>query len=204
MKEFGSMKKILILMCLLVFPLTVYAKKEEVKLIKCIDGDTVTVKLNNDNIKVRFLAIDTSEIDKNEPFANEAKNFTCDILNKSKKIYLEYDEKSDKTDKYGRVLAWVWADNILVQKEIIKNGYGKVSYLYDKYKYINDLKALENEAKDNKINIWNDNTIEEKEKNKTSDKIDLIIDTINKYYSIIVVILGMILALLTYYIKIKK
>ena len=63
---------------------------------------------------------------------------------------------------------------------------------------------MENEAKDNKINIWNDNTIEEKEKNKTSDKIDLIIDTINKYYSIIVVILGMILALLTYYIKIKK
>ena len=151
------MKKIYILIIsLFIIPLNVYAKKEEVKLSKCIDGDTITVIINKEERKVRFLAVDAPEIDTNEAYSNEAKEFTCNILTNAKKIYLEYDKNSDKEDKYERILAWVWADDILVQKELIKDGYAKIAYLYGDYKYTSELSKFESIAKENKTNIWGD------------------------------------------------
>ena len=42
--------------------------------------------------------------------------------------------------------------------EIIKNGYGRVAYLYDDYKYTNILKQSEMIARNNHIGIWVDNS----------------------------------------------
>ena len=139
------MKKILyiFIISLFIIPLNVYAKKTEVKLSKCIDGDTVSIIINNEERKVRFLAVDAPEIDTNEAYSLEAKEFTCNILTNAKKVYLEYDKNSDKEDKYERILAWVWADDILVQKELVKEGYAKIAYLYGDYKYTSELNKFE-------------------------------------------------------------
>ena len=153
------MKRV-ILIILLMFPLFVFAK-EEVKFDKCIDGDTFKAKINDEIITVRLLAVDTPEIkhDKVEAeyYGEEAKDYTCNLLKNSKKIELEYDLKSDKFDKYGRTLAWVYVDNYLLNDILVRNGYGEVAYVYDNYKYVDLLKEHESLAKIEKLGIWNDN-----------------------------------------------
>lgn len=202
------MKKIYILVItLLIFPLNVFAKKEEVKLSKCIDGDTISVIINKEEKKVRFLAIDAPEIDTNEAYSIEAKEYTCNLLKSSKKIYLEYDKNSDKEDKYERILAWVWADDILVQKELIKDGYAKIAYLYADYKYTSELSKFENVAKENKLNIWKESNITDSKKETSSKKkrkLDIYLDRLDKSYEILVIVIAGILALITLYLKRKK
>ena len=147
------MKKIVILIVLL-FPSNVYAvERQSVTLKKCIDGDTAIFRINKKNVKVRFLAIDTPEISKNiQAYGQEAKDFTCNKLSNAKNIELEYEK--NKYDKYGRTLAWVFYDNKLLQKELVRNGLAKVTYLYDDYKYTNKLKTVEKYAINNSKGIY--------------------------------------------------
>lgn len=139
----------------------VNAEEINVKFSRCIDGDTAAFYYNNKEITVRMLAIDTPETNHptkgKEPYGEEASNYTCYKLMKAKKIKLEYDDNSDKFDKYNRHLAWVFVDNSLLQQDLIKKGYAKVDYVYGDYKYLNILKEEEKNAKLNQIGIWNNN-----------------------------------------------
>lgn len=132
---------------------------KEVELVKCVDGDTARFKINGKEESVRFLAIDTPETVKPntpiQPYGKEASTYTCDILSNAKNIKLEFEE-SNQTDKYGRGLAWVFADEELVQKSLITKGYGKVAYLFGNYKYTDDLQAAERIAKENRLGIWSE------------------------------------------------
>ena len=53
------MKKVALFMIML-FPFLVYAK-EEVTFSKCVDGDTIKVKVKNKEATVSMLAVDTPE-----------------------------------------------------------------------------------------------------------------------------------------------
>lgn len=199
------MKKIMLFtFILLILPINVYAKKIKVELSKCIDGDTISIILNKEEHKVRFLAVDSPEIDNNEAYSNEAKDFTCNLLKESKNIYIEYDENSDNVDKYERILAWVWADNKLVQVELIKIGYAKVAYLYNEYKYTSELKKFESIAKEKKLNIWSEYKEETVKKEKKKSKKEIILDRLSKSYEIIVIVIAGILALISLYLSRKK
>lgn len=143
----------------LCFNINVYASdKIEVQLKKCVDGDTARFIYKNEEIKARFLAIDTPEsvhpTKEAEPFGKEASEYTCQKLTNANKIVLEYDPKSDKTDKYDRHLVWVYVDDILLQKDLISKGYAKVEYIYGKYKYLDELEIIEQKAKSEKLGIW--------------------------------------------------
>ena len=132
--------------------------KINVKLLKCIDGDTARFDIDGNNKKVRFLAINTKEsTNKVEKYGKEASEFTCNKLKEASKIELEYDNGSDKTDKYGRELAWIWVDNELLQNLLIKEGLAEVKYIYGNYKYTDILKKSEIIAKEKNLNIWNEN-----------------------------------------------
>ena len=153
-----------------------YAKNTTVSLYKCVDGDTAYFKNENDEIiKARFLAIDTPEYTKEkEEYGKEASDFTCNKLKNAKKIELEYDNNSDKKDKYDRDLVWVFVDNKLLQELIIEEGLAEVKYLYGDYKYTNLLLEKEKIAKNKEINIWSLDIYNNKTE-KDSSKIDYII-----------------------------
>lgn len=133
-------------------------EKVEVTLSATVDGDTAKFNLNNEIVTVRFLAIDTPETkhpDKGvEPYGPEASNFTKEKLTNAKKIVLEYDNNSTKTDKYNRHLAWIWVEDELLQDLLIENGLAKVEYVYGDYKYLEQLREKETVAKQNKVGIW--------------------------------------------------
>ena len=154
------MKKIfLIILLILLLPLNVVAEeKTQVTFKECIDGDTAKFIMNKKEIKVRFLGIDTPELQSNtkdeEPYAQEARNYTCRKLMKATKIELEFDKKSDKKDKYKRYLAWVFCDNELLQEKLVSNGYAEVKYIKDDYKYASLLKETQIKAKEKKKGIY--------------------------------------------------
>lgn len=125
----------------------------EVSLVSCIDGDTATLNVSGSTQKVRFIAVDTPEITSNDYYAKEAKNYVCDRLNQGP-IFLEFDPNSDQYDDYGRMIAWVYVGDSLLQKEIIEEGYGKVKYIYGDYKYVDELNQLQSQAKKSKMGIW--------------------------------------------------
>lgn len=124
----------------------------------CVDGDTAKFFTDEGSKTVRFLAIDTPEsvhpTKEVEPYGIEASTFTCNELKKAKSIVLELDNSSDKYDKYNRMLAWVFVDDILLQKKIIEIGYAKVAYLYGDYKYTDILRAEEAESHEKGLGIW--------------------------------------------------
>lgn len=149
------------LLVLFSFNIVVIAnEKIEVSLVKCVDGDTAVFKLDGEDVKFRFLAIDTPESvhpkKDVEEYGKEASSYTCDLLENAKNIYVEYDSKGSKTDKYGRNLAWIWIGDDLLQSVLIRNGYATVAYIYSKYAYVNDLCATQQKAIDEKLNIWSD------------------------------------------------
>lgn len=133
----------------------------ELEFCEAVDGDTAKFNLNNEIITVRFLGIDTPETvhtqKEEQPYGQEASNYTKTRLENGDKIELEYDSNSLEKDKYGRVLVWIWIDDSLLQEELVKNGLARTYMLQDNYRYAGRLQLAEEEAKNNHINIWNEN-----------------------------------------------
>lgn len=153
------MKKALILfLILLCSTLSISANtKVRVEFKKCTDGDTAHFLIDDEDVTVRFLAIDTPEYTtKKERFGKEASEFTCQALKKADVIELEYDDGSQNKDKYGRSLAWVFVDGALLQKQLVSEGLAEVAYIYGDYAYTDELYAAQESAKQEKLNIWGD------------------------------------------------
>ena len=153
------MKKLVVGIITFLLFINVSYALDEVKLSKCVDGDTIKVKIDNKEYTVRMLAIDTPESvhpeKKVEYYGKEASEYTCNIVSNAKKIELEYDSGSDKTDKYDRLLAWVIVDGELLQDKLVSLGYAKVAYLYGDYKYTSLLEEHQELASAKNLGIWN-------------------------------------------------
>lgn len=131
--------------------------KTNAEFVRCVDGDTAVFSIDGTETKFRFLAIDTPETvhptKTVEEFGKDASEYTCNKLTNAKYIVVEYEE-SNKTDKYGRSLGWIWVDGSLLQKELVSVGYAEVAYIYGKYKYTESLCVVQQEAKESKYGIW--------------------------------------------------
>ncbi len=123
----------------------------EVTFSYCLDGDSFVALLNEEEIEIRMLAIDCPE--KEDDFGLAARDFSRELLENAGEIEL-VEEKGSRKDKYGRYLFWVFVDGRLLQSELVANGLAKVDYIYGDYQYLDELKAKEKEAKDNKLGIW--------------------------------------------------
>lgn len=99
--------------------------------IRVIDGDTFEIYSGE---KVRLICVDTAE--KGEGGYEEAAEFLEGLV-LDKEVRMEKDVS--ETDKYGRLLRYVWVDSsvgeIFVNKEIVQEGYGVVFEYEEDIKY---------------------------------------------------------------------
>jgi len=125
-------------------------KDGKYKVIEVIDGDTVKLETGE---KFRFLGIDAPEI--NVRWGPEAKEFNEKTL-LNKKVRVEFDKI--KLDRYGRLLGYLWVDDILINEVLVERGYAKVNLIKGevKPKYLNRLQKSESWAKQNHDGIWFD------------------------------------------------
>lgn len=171
-----SSKKILFIIFIFLISISYVTAKEEVTFSKCVDGDTIKVLIDGKENTVRLLAVDTPEsvhpTKGVEYYCKEASEYTCNLVKTADKVELEYDDNSDKKDKYDRVLAWVWVDDTLLQDELIKNGYAEVAYLYGDYKYTSMLQDHQAIAETSLIGIWNEGARKEFDSNSSTNDND--------------------------------
>lgn len=131
---------------------------EKVEVISVMDGDTMKVKYKGKIKKVRFLLVDAPEMYHKklgeQPFGREAQARNREILNNAKNVTLEFDV-GGKEDKYGRLLAYVYADGKSVQEQLIREGLVRVGYIYEpNTKYEMKYKEIQEKAKREKKGIW--------------------------------------------------
>lgn len=125
------------------------------RVIKVIDGDTITILNNNKQIKIRLYGIDAPE--KKQPYGNKAKQFLSKfIFNKM------VDIEPFNTDRYGRVVAIITYSEVkgnsyIINEELIKNGMAWVYEKYCKEPYKYKWLILQEKAKINKIGLWTQN-----------------------------------------------
>lgn len=113
---------------------------------RVIDGDTV--ELSN-GITVRYLGIDSPE--KDEPLGEEATEANR-VLVEGKLIRLEYD--TNKQDKYGRALVYVYVDDAFINCELLRKGLAEINTYKQKLKHLDALIKCQWEAIKNQRGIW--------------------------------------------------
>jgi micrococcal nuclease len=92
-----------------------------------IDGDTIRVELEGGKVEtVRYIGINTPETNHptvgSEPFGPEA-NEANRALVEGRRVFLERDRS--ETDRYGRLLRYVWVGDLLVNAELVRQGYAR-------------------------------------------------------------------------------
>ena len=169
---------ILMVLVMLLLPLRVMAggsTSDEVTLSNCVDGNSARFMLGLTEIKVKFIGIEAAEtiIDDETDEINDSfvKDYVCSTFKSAKKIKIEYEPNADRKDKYGRIQAWVYVDGVLLQEDLVKQGYAKVIYLNDNYLHTSELKEALSYAKDKKLGIWkNEENVSKKDEPKEEVK----------------------------------
>jgi len=155
-----------------------YAKAEKAPsnttpctVVRVVDGDTFHCTLSNgEEVKVRLIGVDTPESADNPKarrdsertgqsleeiikMGRQAKEFTKRLLPKGEKVYLEFDVQ--KTDKYGRLLAYVWlSDGRMLNEVLIREGYAQVYTIPPNVKYQERFLEAQRYARENRKGLW--------------------------------------------------
>lgn len=119
----------------------------EGKVVAIKDGDTYNVMYIGKERTVRLQHIDCPE--KSQPFGKNAKQFASNLCyGKIVKVV-----SNGKTDRYKRLIAEIYMDDICVNKELVKNG---LAWHFIKYSDDKEYAELEIYARQNKLGLWSD------------------------------------------------
>ncbi|MFC1983317.1 thermonuclease family protein [Chloroflexota bacterium] len=116
---------------------------------RVIDGDTVIIDTGH---RVRYIGIDTPEVyPEKEALGTEAWQANREFV-EGKKVRLERDVSD--TDKYGRLLRYVYVDDLFVNAELVRQGLAEAKAYPPDTKYQDYLEKLETEARQAGRGIW--------------------------------------------------
>lgn len=81
------------------------------------DGDSIRVQIDGQEERVRLIGINTPE--QGECFGDEARTLLTDLV-ASQQVLVSTDV--DAYDQYGRILGYVWIDDLFVNAELVLQG----------------------------------------------------------------------------------
>jgi micrococcal nuclease len=123
--------------------------------VRVVDGDTIYVQLADRVEKIRYLGVNTPEIHHpvrgEEPGGREAADVNRRIVD-GHRVRLELDVRT--RDRYGRLLAYVWVGEIMVNAELVRRGYAQVMTVPPNVKYQDLFVKLQREARDAGRGLW--------------------------------------------------
>ena len=130
------------------------------KVTRIVDGDTIVIKMDGSETKVRFIGVDTPESVAPESSGktnSKEGEETSDYLKKlieGKNVYLEFDV--GQTDQYGRILAYVYLSDkeTMIQRLLLSEGYAMVMTYQPNVKYADEFLKLQQESRKNRKGFW--------------------------------------------------
>ncbi|HEY84459.1 MAG TPA: hypothetical protein G4N96_05015 [Chloroflexi bacterium] len=128
---------------------------ETATVIKVVDGDTIEVLLKGKQYRVRYVLVNTPETHHPtkgvEPFGPEATEANRRLV-AGKTLRLEKDVS--ETDQYGRLLRYVYVDDLLVNEELLRLGMAQVSTFPPDVKYVDRFLAAQRAAQEAGVGMW--------------------------------------------------
>lgn len=133
----------------------------EVTVEHVVDGDTIKVAVGDQKATVRLIGVDTPEtVDPRKPvqcFGKEASQRLRNLV-EGKNVYLQIDTTQDNVDRYDRLLRYVFLNDVLINQQLIAEGYG-FQYTYDEeYEYKSEFVTAEAYARENNLGLWSPDT----------------------------------------------
>lgn len=129
------------------------------KILSVTDGDTFRIDYEGVSTPVRMIGIDTPEV------SHPAKSVQCygkEASDKTKEILIDQEvvleQDVSETDRYGRILAYVWLDGEFINEKLVREGYAFSSSYPPDVKYQEKLDEAEEYARTNNLGLWSENT----------------------------------------------
>jgi len=132
---------------------------EVVPVYRVVDGDTLDVLRNDQRVRLRLIGMDTPEtVDPRKPvqcFGPEASARAHELLD-NQWVALQFDPTQGESDKYKRLLVYVWLpDGRNYAETMIRDGFAR-EYTYSrKYQLAPSFIAAQSDAKTNGRGLWN-------------------------------------------------
>jgi len=123
--------------------------------VRVVDGDTIEVEIDGKTYKVRYIGIDTPELHHPskpvEEYAQEAYEFNKSLVD-GKELKLVKDVS--ETDKYDRLLRYVYVGDLFVNAELVKQGYANASPYPPDVVHEDEFRELEAQARSDQLGLW--------------------------------------------------
>jgi micrococcal nuclease len=127
----------------------------EAQVLEVVDGDTIKVSIDGQVYSLRYIGMDSPETkDPNQPvqpFGEEATQKNQELVG-GKTVRLEKDVS--ETDRYGRLLRYVWVGDLMINAEMVRQGYAQVATYPPDVKYQELFLKLQQEARDAGRGLW--------------------------------------------------
>ncbi|MGQ9567201.1 MAG: thermonuclease family protein [Anaerolineae bacterium] len=119
------------------------------QVVRVDDGDTIQVEIAGQVYRVRYIGMDCPE--GTELFGTEATRKNAELV-AGKVVELERDVS--ETDRYGRLLRYVWVGGLLVNGELVRLGYARARAYPPDVRYHDLFVRLEEEARSAGRGLW--------------------------------------------------
>jgi micrococcal nuclease len=123
--------------------------------VRVVDGDTIHVQLADRVEKVRYIGVDSPEIHHpvkgEEPGGREAATVNRGLV-EGRRVRLELDVRT--RDRWGRLLAYVWVSDTMINAELIRLGYAHVMTVPPNVRYQELFVKLQREAREAGRGLW--------------------------------------------------
>lgn len=127
----------------------------EAKVTRVIDGDTIEVDIAGKKYTVRYIGVNTPEtVDPRRPvqyYGKEASAKNKELV-EGKAVRLEKDVS--ETDKYGRLLRYVYVGDTMINAELVRQGYAQSSSYPPDVKHQELFVKLQREAREAGRGLW--------------------------------------------------
>ena len=131
-------------------------QSEAVKVQMVIDGDTFII---NNKQKVRLIGVNTPELSQSlkgkktteECFSQQSYLETKNLI-EGKTVNMYKDVSN--TDKYGRLLRYVYLGNLFINNYLVQQGYAKIMPINPDIKFASIFRNSQKEAQDNMRGLW--------------------------------------------------
>jgi micrococcal nuclease len=122
---------------------------------RVVDGDTILVRIDGRSERVRYIGVDTPESVKPgtrvQCFGKAAAAANRRLV-AGREVRLEYD--AEARDRYGRLLAYVYRGELLVNAELIRRGYAKPLEIAPNLAHAPQLRELATAARRGRRGLW--------------------------------------------------
>jgi micrococcal nuclease len=126
------------------------------QVVRVVDGDTIQVRLDGGATeRVRYIGIDTPESVKPgtpvQCFAKKASHFNAGLV-AGRDVTLKTD--AEERDRYGRLLAYVYAGPEFVNRELVARGYARTLTIPPNVAHADEFAALARRARQAGLGLW--------------------------------------------------